>query len=196
MAAFAARLAAVAARGRDAAGLVRADSARLLAELNQAAQRAARDRTRQVGDELTVLLDGPLQVTGAAEIERSGRARLAELAVAAAESWRQRQAAQLGEGLARLDARMIEDLRAELAAVRAAAADLLGLALTMPGGAERLAPDLRFFYLVAENAEDDRVAGRCHPAAPARRGRAPPRPRLPAPRGGRAGAPADRPGPG
>ena len=68
--AFAARLAAVAARGRDAADLVRADSARLLAELNEAAQRAARERTRQVGDELTALLDGPLRLAGAAEIER------------------------------------------------------------------------------------------------------------------------------
>ena len=170
--AFAARLAAVAARGRDAADLVRADSARLLAELNQAAQRAARDRTRQVGDELTALLDGPLRSAGAAEIERSGRARLAELAVAAAESWRQRQAARLEDGLARLDARMIEDLRAELAAVRAAAADLLGLALTMPGGAERLAPDLRFFYLVEENAgQTELLAGAIRRHLPGEAGR-------------------------
>jgi small GTP-binding protein len=150
--AFAARLAAVADRRQGAADLVHAESARMLAELNEAAQQAARERTREVGAELTVLLDGPLGPAAAAEIERSGRARLAELAVAAAESWRQRQAARLEEGLARLDRRMIEDLRAELAAVRAAAADLLGLALTMPAGAERLTPDLRFFYLVAENA--------------------------------------------
>jgi Dynamin family len=150
--AFAARLSAVAARRQDAGDLVRAESARMLAELNEAARRAAQDRTRQVGDELTMLLDGPLRPAAAAEIERSGRARLAELAVAAAESWRQRQAARLEDGLARLDARLIGGLRAELAAVRAAAADLLGLALTMPGGAERLTPDLRFFYLVAENA--------------------------------------------
>ena len=170
--AFAARLAAVAARGRDAADLVRADSARLLAELNEAAQRAARDRTRQVGDELTVLLDGPLRSAGAAEIERSGRARLAELAVAAAESWRQRQAARLEDGLARLDARMIEDLRAELAAVRAAAADLLGLALIMPGGAERLTPDLRFFYLVSENAgQTELLAGAIRRHLPGEAGR-------------------------
>jgi Dynamin family len=170
--AFAARLAAVSARGRDAAGLVRADSARMLAELNEAAQRAARDRTREVGDELTALLDGPLRSAGAAEIERSGRARLAELAVTAAESWRQRQAARLEEGLARLDARMIEDLRAELAAVRAAAADLLGLALTMPGGAERLAPDLRFFYLVAENTgQTELLAGAIRRHLPGEAGR-------------------------
>ncbi len=171
VAAFAARLAAVAARGRDAADLVRADSARLLAELNQAAQRAARDRTRPVGDELTVLLDGPLRSAGAAEIERPGGPGWPN-GRRGAESWRQRQAAQLEGGLARLDARMIEDLRAELAAVRAAAADLLGLALTMPGGAERLAPDLRFFYLVAENAgQTELLAGAIRRHLPGEAGR-------------------------
>ena len=170
--AFAARLAAVAARRSDAAGLVRAGSARLLAELNAAAQQAARDRARQVGDELTALLDGPLRSASAAEIERSGRDPLAELAVREAESWRQRQAARLEDGLARLDARMIEDLRAELAAVRAAAADLLGLALTMPAGAERLAPDLRFFYLVSENTgQTELLAGAIRRHLPGEAGR-------------------------
>ncbi len=170
--AFAVRLAAVAAHHRDAADLVRAESARMLAELNEAAQRAARDRTRQVGAELATLLDGPLRSAAAAEIERSGRARLAELAVAAAESWRQRKAARLEDGLARLDARTIEDLRAELAAVRAAAADLLGLALTMPGGAERLTPDLRFFYLVSADAgQTELLAGAIRRHLPGEAGR-------------------------
>jgi len=150
--AFAARLAAVAQRRQTAAGLVRAESARMLAGLNEAAQQAGRDMTRAVDAELTALLDGPLQSVPAGEIDRTGRARLAELAVAAAESWRQRQAARLEDGLARIDARMIDDLRAELAAVRTAAADLLGLALTMPAGAERLAPDLRFFYVPSDEA--------------------------------------------
>jgi hypothetical protein len=67
---------------------------------------------------------------------------------------------------------MIEDLRAELAAVRAAAADLLGLALTMPGGAERLTPDLRFFYLVAENAgQTELLAGAIRRHLPGEAGR-------------------------
>jgi len=67
---------------------------------------------------------------------------------------------------------MIEDLRAELAAVRAAAADLLGLALTMPAGAERLAPDLRFFYLVAENAgQTELLAGALRRHLPGEAGR-------------------------
>ena len=67
---------------------------------------------------------------------------------------------------------MIEDLRAELAAVRAAAADLLGLALTMPGGAERLTPDLRFFYLVEENAgQTELLAGAIRRHLPGEAGR-------------------------
>ncbi|HTT53462.1 MAG TPA: dynamin family protein [Streptosporangiaceae bacterium] len=170
--AFAARLAAVAERRRDAADLVRAESARMLAQLNEAAQRAARDRTGQVAAELTALLDGAGQPASAAGIERSGRARLAELAVAAAESWRQQQAAQLEDGLARLDQRMTDDLRSELAAVRAAAADLLGLALTMPGGAERLAPDLRFFYVVSQEAgQTELLAGAVRRHLPGQAGR-------------------------
>jgi GTP-binding protein EngB required for normal cell division len=170
--AFAARLAAVAERGQHSAGLVRAESARMLDDLNEAAQQAVRDRTRSVDAELAALLDGPLRGAPATEIERTGRARLTELAVAAAESWRQRLAARLEEGLARLDARMIDDLRAELAAVRAAAADLLGLALAMPAGAERLAPDLRFFYVVTEEAgQTELLAGAIRRHLPGEAGR-------------------------
>ena len=47
---------------------------------------------------------------------------------------------------------MTADLRAELDAVRDAAADLLGLTLTVPEAGTRLPADLRFFYLVAEQA--------------------------------------------
>lgn len=170
--AFAARLAAVAQRRRNAADLVRAGSARMLAALNEAARQAAQDRTRAVDAELAALLDGPLQSAAAAEIERTGRTRLAQLAVAAAESWRQQQAARLEDGLARVDARMIDDLRAELAAVRAAAADLLGLALTMPAGAERLAPDLRFFYVVSDEAgQTELLAGAIRRHLPGEAGR-------------------------
>jgi GTP-binding protein EngB required for normal cell division len=170
--AFAARLAGVAQRRQTAADLVRAESARMLAALNEAAQQAAQDRVRAVDAELTALFDGPLQSAPAAEIERTGRARLTELAVTTAESWRQHQTARLENGLARLDARMIDDLRAELAAVRAAAADLLGLALTMPAGAERLAPDLRFFYVVTgEAGQTELLAGAIRRHLPGEAGR-------------------------
>jgi Dynamin family len=146
------RLAAVGLRQRDAADLAAAESARLLAELNAAADQAVRDCAASVGRQMEALLAGDLRSAAAAGIERTGRARLAELAVAAAEEWRGQQAGRLEEGLARLDARLTCDLTVELDAVRDAAAGLLGLNLTVPGPGERLAPDLRFFYLVAEQA--------------------------------------------
>jgi GTP-binding protein EngB required for normal cell division len=150
--AFTMRLAAVAVRRRDAADLVRAESARMLSDLNEDAGQAARGRTGIVAVAVDALLQGDLESATAAEIERAGRARLGELAVAAAESWRQERAAQMEAGLARLDERMAADLRAELDAVRDAAAELLGLTLTVPDAETRLAADMRFFYLVAEQA--------------------------------------------
>jgi small GTP-binding protein len=170
--AFAARLAAVGMRRRDAAGLAAAESARMLAGLNAAAERAVGDCAARVGVQMEALLVGDLRSAGPAEIERIGRARLAELAVEAAETWRQQQAEHLEQSLARLDARLTEDLRAELDAVRDAAADLLGLSLTMPGPGERLAPDLRFFYLVAEQAgQTELLAGAIRRRLPGEAGR-------------------------
>jgi hypothetical protein len=120
--------------------------------MNEAAEHAAREATARVWAEITALLSGELRAAPAAEIERQGRAQLAELAVAVAEAWRQRQAERLEQGLARLDERLTAGLRAELDAVRDAAAELLGLTLTVPGPGERLEPDLRFFYLTTEQA--------------------------------------------
>jgi hypothetical protein len=149
---FAARLAAVGARRQDAADLARAESARLLADLNAAAERAARDSAASVGRQMETLLAGDLRFATAAEVQRTGWARLGELAVEAAERWRQQQAEHIEQSLAQLDERLTADLRAELDAVREAAAELLGLTLTVPGHGRRLAPDLRFFYLVGEQA--------------------------------------------
>jgi GTP-binding protein EngB required for normal cell division len=169
---FGRRLAAVGSRQRDAADLAAAESARLLAELNAAADQAVRDCAASVGRQMEALLVGDLRSAAAAEIERTGRARLAELAVAAAEEWRGQQAGRLEEGLARLDARLTRDLTAELDAVRDAAAELLGLNLTVPWPGERLAPDLRFFYLVAEQAgQTELLAGAIRRWLPGEAGR-------------------------
>jgi len=48
--------------------------------------------------------------------------------------------------------RLTADLQSELSVVRDAAAELLGLTLAVPGQGDRLAPDLRFFYLGGEQA--------------------------------------------
>ena len=170
--AFAARLAAVDGRRQDAADLAAAESARMLAGLNAAAEQTVRECAGDVGAQMEALLVGHLRSAGPADIERAGRARLAELAVAAAQAWRQQQAEQLEEGLARLDARLTKELQAELDAVRDAAAELLGLKLAVPGPGERLAPDLRFFYLVAEQAgQTELLAGAIRRWLPGEAGR-------------------------
>ena len=170
--AFATRLVAVGGRRQDATDLAAAESARMLAELNAAAESGVRDCAARVGAQMESLLVGDVRSAAPAEIERIGRTRLAELAVATAEAWRQQQAEHLEECLARLDARLTGDLRAELDAVRDAAAELLGLSLTVPEPGERLAPDLRFFYLVAEQAgQTELLAGAIRRRLPGEAGR-------------------------
>jgi hypothetical protein len=169
---FAARLAAVRERRQDAADLAEAESARMLAALNESAERAVRECAGRVGAQLETLLVGELRSAGPAEIERAGRARLAGLAVTAAEAWRQQQADRLEEGLARLEARLTSELQAELDAVRDAAAELLGLSLAIPGPGGRLAPDLRFFYLEAGQAgQTELLAGTIRRWVPGEAGR-------------------------
>ncbi len=122
--------------------------------------------------QITALLNGELRAAPAAETERQGRARLVELAVAEAETWRQRQAEKLEQGLARADERLTAGLQAELDAVRDAAAELLGLTLTVPGPGERLAVDLRFCYLTAEQAgQTELLAGSIRRWLPGEAGR-------------------------
>ena len=169
---FAARLTAVGRRRQDAADLAHAESARLLADLNATAGQAVRDAAADVGRKLEALLMGDLAAATAAGIQATGRARLAEFAVDAAEGWRRQQAGHLEQALARLDGRLTEDLRTELDAVREAAAELLGLTLTVPGPGQRLAPDLRFFYLVAEQAgQTELLAGAIRTRLPGEAGR-------------------------
>jgi len=170
--AFTARLAAVAGRGQDAADLAQAESKRMLTSMNEAAEHTAREATARVWAEITALLGGELRTAPAAETEWRGRARLVELAVAEAEAWRQQQAEKLEQGLAVADERLAAGLQAELDAVRDAAAELLGLTLTVPGPGERLAPDLRFFYLTAEQAgQTELLAGAIRRWLPGETGR-------------------------
>ena len=172
VAAFSTRLAAVAARRGDAADLVHAGSARMLAELNASVQQAAAECTARVAAGMEALFNGALRSAPAAEIERAGRARLGELAVEAAEAWRQQQAARLEDRLERLDERLTGELKAELDSVRDAAAELLGLSLTVPGPGERLTSDLGFFYVVAEDAgQTELLAGAVRRRLPGKAGR-------------------------
>ena len=147
---FAARLADVTVHSRDAVAVVNAESGRLLFALNDAADSDALRLGRQITGQLDALLDGELRAARPGEIERQGRTRLSGLTVAAAEGWRQRQQEAIEAGLARVDARLAADLKAELDVLRDAAAELLGLDLAIPEPDARLAENRRFFYTTGE----------------------------------------------
>jgi small GTP-binding protein len=172
VAAFTARLAAVRERGTEAADIAAAESKRMLAELNAAAETETARLTAELRRQIGGLLGGELAAAPPGEIERQGRARLVRLAVDGAESWRQARREKLEDGLARLDGRLVRDLTSELAAVRDAAAELLGLELTVPVHEERLAPDRGFFYSVAENVDQaELLAGAVRRRLPGELGR-------------------------
>jgi small GTP-binding protein len=172
VAAFTGRLEAVRDRGADAAAIVTAESKRLLAELNDAAERDADRLATDLRARIGALLDGELATAAPAEIEWQGREQLVQLTITAAESWRQAQRERLEEGLSRLDARLSRQLAAELDAVRGAAAELLGLDLALPSRGERLTPDRGFFYTVAENVDQaELLAGAVRRRLPGQLGR-------------------------
>jgi small GTP-binding protein len=166
------RLAAVRARGKDAADLASAATARMLAELNQAADCEARRLTAELGTRIGGLLAGELSAASPAEIERRGRERLARLTEDAVETWRQAQRDRLEKGLDELDIRLTGELKAELDAVRGAAAELLGIDLAVPLPGQRLVTDLRFFYTTRENVgQTELLAGAVRRRLPGEIGR-------------------------
>lgn len=169
---FAARLAAVRAGGTDAQDRATAESARLLAALNAAAERQRKRLVADLGTRIGEFLAGDLAAAQPADIERKGRARLAGLVASAVESWRQAQRETLEAGLDRLDGRLADELDAELAAVRGAASELLGLDLKLPGPSRRLAADLRFFFTLDEHVDQaELLAGAVRRRLPGELGR-------------------------
>jgi hypothetical protein len=87
---------------------------------------------REISGQLDALFGGELSAARPAEIERRGRERLTALALAAAETWRRLRGEAIEQGLARVDARLAADLKAELDVLRDSAAELLGLDLAVP----------------------------------------------------------------
>jgi hypothetical protein len=151
--AFAARLEAVTRHGRAADDVAEAESARMLAALNAAAARETGRLAADLRAAIDGVLGGELARAPAAEIERGGRDRLVRLTVDAAQAWRQAQRQRLEDGLDRIERRVTRDLEAELAAVRDAAAELLGLELAVPAPAGRLTAGREFSFSVAEQVD-------------------------------------------
>ncbi|MBO0833191.1 MAG: hypothetical protein J2P29_14595, partial [Actinobacteria bacterium] len=172
VAAFAARLAAVTRERQDAQDRAAAQSGRLLEALNVAAGQARPQLTADIGEAMTSLLDGELASVSSARLERAGRDRLTRMVADAVEAWRQQQADQLEDGLRELDRRLAGELEADLATVRSAAADLLGVDLAPLTPDERLAPDLGFFYNLGEQVDQiELLAGAIRRRLPGEYGR-------------------------
>ncbi len=169
---FGERLAEVAVRGRDAAAVVNAESARLLMALNDAAEADGPRLSRNIVRQLEAVLGGELRGASPAEIERQGRERLVTLTLEEASAWRSHWQETIEEGLARTDARLAADLTAALEVLRDSAAELLGLDLAVPDPGGRLAEDRRFFYTTAEEAgQTELLAGAIRRKLPGERGR-------------------------
>jgi GTP-binding protein EngB required for normal cell division len=169
---FGARLAEVAVHSRDAVTIVNGESGRLLFALNDAAEADAPRLGRDIARELDAVLDGDLRGASAAEIDERGRQRLVSLTLDAVGAWRQRQRDALEQGLARLDARLAADLKAELDVLRDSAAELLGLDLAVPEPGGRLAEDRRFFFTTGGDAgQTELLAGAIRRALPGELGR-------------------------
>jgi GTP-binding protein EngB required for normal cell division len=169
---FGGRLAEVAVRGRDAVAVVNAESARLLAALNDAAAADGPRLGRDIVGQLDELLGGELRSASPAEIQRQGRERLVALTLAAADAWRSQWQRTLEDGLARTDARLVADLTTALEVLRDSAAQLLGLELTVPDPGGRLAEDRRFFYTTDEQiGQTELLAGAIRRKLPGELGR-------------------------
>ena len=169
---FSARLSAVADHGTRAEATAEGQSRRLLAALNAAADDA---RPRLIADtvaQLHSVLEHDLVSAGPADIERLGRAELARLITPAVDAWRHEQTDRLEAGLRRVSRQLTSELLAELTAVREAAAEYLGLDLTLPATGLRLEPDRRFFYSYDEPVDQAELfAGALRRRLPGQAGR-------------------------
>jgi small GTP-binding protein len=172
VAAFAGRLRTVQERARDAEDLAAAESRRMLAELNEAAEHETVRLSGTLSGEVGRMLAAELAGAAAGETERLGRARLADMTRDAVQTWRRAERGRLEHRLEGLEARLTGDLSAELDALRGAAAELLGLDLAVPGPGGRLAGDLRFFPAMQEDVgQTELLAGAIRRRLPGEAGR-------------------------
>jgi hypothetical protein len=172
IAAFRGRLAGMTAGRVDAEDRATAQSRRLLDALNAAAADVQPRLSADITAHMAKLLDGDLASAPVADIERSGRVHLTRMVAKAAEEWRQKQASRLEDGLRAMAQRLVSDLEAELAAVRAAAADLLGLELALATSDEWLPDSRGFFYTLGEHVDQaELLAGAIRRRMPGEYGR-------------------------
>jgi GTP-binding protein EngB required for normal cell division len=153
LAAFARQLESVTGGRVAAEDRVSGQCARLLEELNASAEHARPRMSAEAGDMMASVLDGELGAASPGDIQRDGRARLTAIITAAVGEWRHAQARALEDGLRDIDRQLAAGLEADLATVRSAAADLLGVDLAVPAPGQRLAADLGFCYDLGEQVD-------------------------------------------
>ena len=169
---FGARLAEVAIHSRDAVAVVNAESGRLLSALNDAADQKVRRLRDEAEGQLDELLGGELRAASPTDIERRGHEQLAALVLDWVSTWRNERREQIEQGLARVDARLAGDLKAELDMLRGSAAELLDLDLSVPEPGGRLTEDRAFFFSTGEDAgQTELLAGAIRRSLPGGIGR-------------------------
>jgi small GTP-binding protein len=144
--AFRVRLDTAEQRRREAGDLATAEAGHLLADLNTSAQHAITTITPQVLNRLDHVLSEQSAGGALRRIYEQGREASERSTGELVEAWRTQQAASLRRRLAALDRRLGEQLERDLAQVRDAARDLLGVELTAPAGRVSLITDPRFHY--------------------------------------------------
>lgn len=146
VATFAERVTAISARRRDLA-----DRAWLAQRrVNRALEESGRDRnaalTAQIRGDTEALLDGALASRPVGEFEADGRTALVSMITDGVEAWRGEMSDVLERELNAISAQGLSELDAQLADLRAAADDLLGLDLTVSALDSPLRSSRRFGY--------------------------------------------------
>ena len=109
---------------REAVTTVSGGSARLLFALNDSADEIVASLESNLATRLDAVHGSERRGARATDVERGGRDWLTVFAADAVASWYEHQRADIEEGVAALDARLIADLRQELGVLRESATEL------------------------------------------------------------------------
>jgi small GTP-binding protein len=131
---------------REGSDRLHAEAKRLLAELNESAERAASAVRTSVLRAVAEYLDTELDGAGVSEIEERGLRHAAELITAQVEPWRAERAERIQRGITDMDTGLSAKLDEALDALRPAARELLDLKLSVPRSEVCLVENPRFFY--------------------------------------------------
>jgi hypothetical protein len=136
----------LALRCEEACDLARAQVGHLIGEMNLDAQRTTTSACSQVSTRLESWLANEGAALPVSQSEQRGSELVLAWATHAAESWRAERSEHLANAVTGLRGRLADGFARDLAAVREAARDLLGLELSVVATDVELAADPRFHY--------------------------------------------------